>query len=110
MPKEDFLKQLQSDYIATFQEKMTAIKGAFTARQWVTLAQIFHKLAGSGATYSMPEITEISREIETYLQSCQTPSMAFLEESISTLDKIFKCREKGESFDLSHVDFIKGRR
>ena len=97
----EVLKELQQEYISSFADKEKAIENALTARDWKSLLQHFHKLAGSGATYSMPEITELCRTVENYLLQTPQPSEKVLVDSISVLKKIFASRKSGESYKLS---------
>ncbi len=67
LPRELKL-ELQRDYIATFDQKLLDLQIALRANDGAgdfdRLLELFHKLAGSGTTYEMPEITRVAREAE----------------------------------------------
>jgi HPt (histidine-containing phosphotransfer) domain-containing protein len=103
----EVIKELQKSYIATFSEKEKIVDDAFSKHDWQALKQLLHKLAGSGATYSMPEITIICRHLETYLDQTVDPDHKIISESITVLKKIFKARKTGEPYVLKEDPVLK---
>lgn len=97
----EILEKLQVEYIGTFDEKVASAKSALKAKNWEDLYQVFHKLAGSGATYFMPEISVLGRQVETYLKTTQSPDSALIEESVELLVSIFDGRKNKTPLDLT---------
>jgi HPt (histidine-containing phosphotransfer) domain-containing protein len=97
----DILAKLQADYVASFSEKTTALEDALGKQDKPTLRNLAHKLAGSGATYAMPEITKVARAIETYIDKCPAPDMTNIAAGLALLKQIFHSRKKGASFLVS---------
>jgi HPt (histidine-containing phosphotransfer) domain-containing protein len=100
----DFIKDLQKEYISTFPEKTQAIQKAFDLKDWSALLSHFHKLAGSGATYSMPEITTLCRKMEDYLDQNPKPKEDAILRGIELLNKIFKSRANEKVYELNDSD------
>lgn len=61
--------ELKKIYIKAFPKKEEQIMKAIISKDRETLAAIFHELKGVSASMGFPEITEISKEIETAVKS-----------------------------------------
>lgn len=104
---DEIIRELQKEYIATFPEKLNVIEKEFEQKNWPGLLHVFHKLAGSGATYSMPEISELCRSVEMLLAQNKNPSVPVVSESIIVLKKIFDCRRTGQAYELTNDPILK---
>ena len=63
----ELLKKLQSEYIASFGQKIDELVEARSKRDLDRLQQLLHKLAGSGKTYSFEKLSDLARAGELYL-------------------------------------------
>jgi HPt (histidine-containing phosphotransfer) domain-containing protein len=97
----EVLAKLQADYIASFPEKVTALNEALSNKDKAAIRNLTHKLAGSGATYAMPEITKVARAVETYIDKSPNINMDHVGSGIALLKQIFDSRRKGASFLVS---------
>ena len=68
----DFLKKLQAEYVASFDEKSRDLLQAIQAKDWEGLRNLLHKLAGSGKTYQFDGISETAKKLELHLESAKT--------------------------------------
>src|SRR6185312_8927050 len=84
----DLKDELQKEYASTFDEKIKELEEAMSEESPRKLREIFHKLAGSGKTYEMEEISNISRQCEELLTET-FPKKTILD-AIHSLKKIFK--------------------
>ncbi len=64
MSFDDLLKSLQADYLNSIPSKIETIRGQITNAGVSDLRESFHKLKGTGRTYGIPEISEMSAAIE----------------------------------------------
>lgn len=60
--------ELQLEYISTFSAKIQELQEAAKENDSKNMKNLLHKLAGSGQTYEMPEITKVARELEESLE------------------------------------------
>lgn len=89
----EILAELQQEYIQTFDEKKQSLEMALKSHNMKQLTEVIHKLAGSGTTYNMPEITRSARIVETYLLKTKKPDMRLLRQAIDLLKEIFDSRK-----------------
>lgn len=84
----DLKDELQKEYAASFDDKIAELENALKTLDVKKLENAFHKLAGSGKTYEMDEISDIARQCETLLKG------AFQEDKIKAgvqkLKQLFK--------------------
>lgn len=118
---KDLLESLKAKYIEELPDKINEMKLFFEKKDWSELQNAFHKLKGSGKTYGLPEVSDISERCETYLikkcslspnrienppiDSLQDLTSAFSPELFSQIfklyDEIYHSRTQGKSLDLS---------
>lgn len=85
----DILDELRKDYLNSLPEIIKEIRVALEEQDWEVIEKHFHRFAGSGQTYGLPDITTVGRGIETYLQkNPESPSPELLAEAISIFEKI----------------------
>ncbi len=93
----EIMERLQKDYINTFDEKLAGLEKALKESNWLELYNIFHKLAGSGATYYMPEISVLGRHAEKYFKLTSKPNPTVAAECIELIKNIFTARKTGST-------------
>jgi HPt (histidine-containing phosphotransfer) domain-containing protein len=89
LPSE-VLAELQTEYIKGFPQKIAAIDEALQKKQWLALREVLHKLAGSGSTYQMPEISETARAAEVYLEKTKSPDIEKIRSDVACLKGILE--------------------
>jgi len=98
----DILDELRKEYLDSAPNLIDQIKVALKNGDWESIEKHFHRFAGSGKTYGLPEITTIGRGIETYLQKTQNGfSPALLAQAISLFEKVVESYQKGTSLSES---------
>lgn len=102
------MTQLQKEYITGFKEKFNRILGFHESKDWKSLELEYHNLKGTGTTYGIPEVTELSREMEKLCHKNKEIERETLEISIKLLKKIANKYRDKNPFSLSEdPDFIK---
>jgi len=86
----ELLQELKQDYLNGLPSVISEIKAALVSQDWEAIEKHFHRLAGSGQTYGLPEITVVGRKVEDYLQKNSNPSHEFLEKALSELEMTLK--------------------
>jgi len=85
----DILDELRKDYLDNLPSIIAEIKLALKNGDWDAIEKHFHRFAGSGKTYGLPEISTIGQSIETYLRKNQNnPSPTVVAEAILFFEKI----------------------
>lgn len=103
----ELLRELQGEYIKTFDEKIHDLSHSLECADFDSLESQFHKLAGSGTTYGMPEISKLSRGMENYLKESPKKEFEVVSQAIEILKGIFADRKAGKIYDLDSQPFIK---
>ena len=88
----DLKNELQKEYVATFDQKIFELDHAFQAKDVESLKNIFHKLAGSGETYEMDEMSNIAKLGQKLLKDSFPEDK--VKKAIDALKNIFKERKK----------------
>jgi HPt (histidine-containing phosphotransfer) domain-containing protein len=83
----EVLKQLQEEYLESFPDLLKLMRAALEKSDWKTIEQQFHKFAGSGSTYGLPLITEIARDIESYVIKNVIPQPQLIAELIAKFEQ-----------------------
>ncbi len=102
----DMLQDLQKDYVATFQSKIDLAQRALKEEQWDELHQLFHKLAGSGATYQMPEISFLGSLLDTYMNSSTIHDPKIMAEGVALLEEVLSSRQKKSEKAIEAHPFV----
>ena len=103
----EIIQCLQQDYVASFDEKLAHLKAALERHNWEELYNIFHKLAGSGATYYMPEISILGRSAEKYFKTTALPDLKVAQECVAVIEKVFAARKKGLECPVDQEPILK---
>jgi len=61
---DDILKGLRDEYIKELPDKIKAVHRAYESHDFKTVTDCFHRIKGSGKTYSVDELSEIGRVLE----------------------------------------------
>ena len=106
---QEMLRLLRENYAARLPEKLKQIK-----EYWQTLEQsgwetetaqklhaLVHKLAGSGASYGFPEVSQTARDLEVYLEEIlenqTSPTSNWQTEIKQMLDELYQATSEIES-------------
>lgn len=104
----EIMAELQKEYLASFDEKFRLLKKCFQDQDWNGLELEYHKLKGTGATYGVPEVTDLCRIMESICQKTGSLNNEQLNSSILLLSKIKDKYTKKTDFQLSdQPEFIK---
>lgn len=60
----DVILELKKEYLESFEEKIQTIETLWQKKERELLLNEFHKIKGTGATYGVPEVTELGRVME----------------------------------------------
>ena len=58
------MRQLREGYIASLPARLETMRGALRGDDLATLQQEAHRLAGTGQSYGLPQLTTWGREVE----------------------------------------------
>jgi HPt (histidine-containing phosphotransfer) domain-containing protein len=97
-PFEERMRQLREGYISSLPARLEAMRMALRADDRATLQQEAHRLAGTGLSYGLPELTTWGREVE---RKCKAG--ATLEAFVGDLDAL-----SGLIVAIKPVDVIGG--
>ena len=103
---EDIMKKLQEDYLVSFVQKIETMREAHARGDTLSVRQVFHKLAGTGATYLMPEITTLGRAAEDYIEKTKSVDSGLLLKAIDLMGEIYKKRSLGSELKIEKHPLI----
>jgi HPt (histidine-containing phosphotransfer) domain-containing protein len=86
----EVLKEMQKEYIESFTDLIKEMKNALADSQWKEIEEHFHRFAGSGTTYGMPQVTKFSRAIEHYLINHPHPPKHVMSEGLHIFEKMIE--------------------
>jgi HPt (histidine-containing phosphotransfer) domain-containing protein len=84
----EVLAELRAEYLNSCPEILSEIKNAAAKSDWPSVEHHFHRFAGSGKTFGLPEVTDVARAIEYYIQKNSTPSPKVMDEAIRLFESI----------------------
>ena len=100
MSLQKLLADLQKDYLASFQLKMTTIdslwKIAQVDQKFADLETEYHKLKGTGRTYGLPEVTQLGEALERLCEIDRDSLQVAVPLSLRLLALIQETRDKGQ--------------
>jgi HPt (histidine-containing phosphotransfer) domain-containing protein len=82
-PFEERMRQLREGYISSLPARLEAMRLALRGQDRATLQQEAHRLAGTGQSYGLPQLTTWGREVE---RKCKAG--ATLEAFVGDLDTL----------------------
>lgn len=97
---KEMMAELQTEYLASFDDKFSQMKDFFKNQDWNSLELEFHKLKGTGATYGAPEVTELCQWMEDH---CHQHTVITEDTLITAMELLQKIREKysnSKNFEL----------
>lgn len=100
MSFEDLLKSLQQEYLASLPSKIESLRAQVSAANVNDLRESFHKLKGTGRTYGMPEVSELSAAVEEICIDYPTHAATAAGHALEILVDIHASRAQGREFSL----------
>lgn len=68
MSIDALMAELRKEYIDSLNDKVVEAHELLERRDFVSVQNLFHKLKGSGATYGIPEASQLGEIVEAYLK------------------------------------------
>jgi HPt (histidine-containing phosphotransfer) domain-containing protein len=97
---EELLKTLRAEYLAALPDKIEIISKQITTGNTAELRDSFHKLKGTGKTYGMPEVSDLSEITETICMQKPAQAQAAAEQAVGLLRDIHAARQNQQPFVL----------
>jgi HPt (histidine-containing phosphotransfer) domain-containing protein len=97
---DELLKTLHQDYLTSIPQKIISIRDQINAGQPADLRESFHKLKGTGRTYGMPEISDLSAVVEEISIDYPAKAVSAASHAIEIMHDIYNARIQGRSHDL----------
>ena len=98
MNLDTILLQLRKEYVATLPEKIQTIRHFFNSGDALGCKEVFHKLKGTGATYGIPEISEIGEALEAYVKSHPNDLKSAVPDALELLNQVHLHRLQDKPF------------
>jgi HPt (histidine-containing phosphotransfer) domain-containing protein len=99
---EDLLKSLQLDYLNALPAKISLITSQIDSGDVAEIRESFHKLKGTGRTYGMPEVSELSAAVEKLcLQGSAENALGAARHAVTVLSAIHASRLRNEEHPLA---------
>jgi len=95
------MAELKNEYLESFDEKFVLLQQYYDQKDWDRLELEYHKLKGTGATYGVPEVSELCEQLERLCREQKSLSLRLLHNSIELLKKIRTKYNDDVEFDLS---------
>ena len=86
----ELMKELREEYLEGFDAKYKTLRLFFNEQDWYSLELEYHKLKGTGATYGIPEVTDLCLHLEGLCRENKSIENETLELSIELLEEIRK--------------------
>lgn len=103
MSIKELLLQMQAEYLEELPDKISHLEQLLQKKNIHALEDEFHKLKGTGATYGLPEITEIGRSFEKLIQNKQAEVLQRIPKAIDLLKTCHQMRIKGETPQIQNA-------
>jgi HPt (histidine-containing phosphotransfer) domain-containing protein len=97
---DELLKTLHQDYLSSLPKKIVTIRDQIMAGQAGDLRESFHKLKGTGRTYGMPEVSDLSAVVEEVCLDNPAKAATAAGHALEILQDIYTARTQGRSHDL----------
>lgn len=92
---DEIMQKMRDEYLKNLESQLVYLKSMTpTQNHFQNLESFFHKLKGSGASYGVPEVSEIGRAYEEKAKQ-KIFSEADLDAAYEKLKKIFQKHSKG---------------
>jgi HPt (histidine-containing phosphotransfer) domain-containing protein len=104
MDYAQMMAELKSEYITSMPEKILEIKRHFESNDADLLRDDFHKLKGTGKTYGIPEISELSAVVEELCIQKKWPLKQYVSVAINLLEKIYTAQKSNQSYPVTNLE------
>jgi hypothetical protein len=99
---DELLKNLQLEYVAALPNKIAIIKSQIKAGDLKALRESFHKFKGTGRTYGLPEISELSELVERLCMDEHSGAVVAATHAVALLADIHKARTAKQQYSMHH--------
>ncbi len=100
MSFDELLKSLQQDYMSSIPQKIDIIRKQMTDGSVHDLRESFHKLKGTGRTYGMPEVSELSAALEEICIDFPERAVTAAGHALQLLTEIHAARKQNQVLAL----------
>ncbi len=107
MSIENTLKELYLSYIQSLPEKIQALETHLHNNDQVALRDNFHRMKGSGATYGVPEISELSAVMEQLCKREHLDLQKVIPPALNILNDIYGKRKHSPQENSTFKDASK---
>jgi HPt (histidine-containing phosphotransfer) domain-containing protein len=97
---EELLKTLRAEYLAALPGKIEIIGKQIAAGNTAELRDSFHKLKGTGKTYGMPEVSDLSEITEAICMQKPGEAHTAAIQAVGLLRDIHAARQNQQAFNL----------
>ena len=97
---QDLLKQLRTDYLATFPSKIEILEKLWQTSEIDLLKTEYHKLKGTGRTYGITEISQVGEALELLCHAPRKVLDQAVPQSLDLLKRIHKMRQSEQVINL----------
>lgn len=98
---QELLEKLKKNYLAELPDKIEEISEFLQQEDFEQLKNSFHKLKGSGKTYGIPEISDLSLVIESQCNNPNEQTKINVGIALNLLREIHQQRLQNKVFPLS---------
>jgi HPt (histidine-containing phosphotransfer) domain-containing protein len=91
---EERMRALRDGFVAGLPERLATMRAALRADDRATLQHEAHRLAGTGVSYGLPQLSSWGRDVEKKLKS--GAALASVGEELDELSSIIASLELGE--------------
>ncbi|MCA1663583.1 MAG: Hpt domain-containing protein [Myxococcales bacterium] len=91
---EERMKELRDGFVAGLPERLAIMRAALRADDRATVQHEAHRLAGTGVSYGLPQLSSWGRDVERKLKS--GAALASVAEALDELSTIIASLEPGE--------------
>jgi HPt (histidine-containing phosphotransfer) domain-containing protein len=98
---QKMMETLQKNYIVSLDQKIADVQAAFNLNEPAPIQDIFHKLKGTGATYGVPEISELGEVMERLCERQPGRLASYIPQALVLLRSIQEMRKSGQAFEMS---------
>jgi len=103
----EVLKELRSEYLIKFPQKISRLKELTLAQKWVELEEEYHKLKGTGSTYGFPDVSSVCEILEKLAQNKSTQNPEIFENTVLLLERMHQNYLENKVLDLNADPFAR---
>ncbi len=98
MSMDEVLKELQGEYIKSLPEKIRHIEKMYKSGKYPEVQDAFHKIKGSGMTYSVPELSAIGATLESICLSYPKEMGWAVQKALYLMQQVYTYRLAGRAY------------